>query len=141
MSPTSREQPNGIERIADGDDVLAIIIRAAVSPPETSFITPETYNQQVGFIVYPAGGEVVRHSHKPVERTIIGTSEVLIVRKGRCELDVYNDAHELVAMRELHVGDVAVIISGGHGFRMIEDTILLEIKQGPYIGDSEKRIF
>jgi hypothetical protein len=76
-----------------------------------------------------------------VERTIIGTSEVLVVRDGLCELDVFDDDRELVATRQLRRGDVMVMVGGGHGFRLLEDTVLLEVKQGPYTGPGEKERF
>ena len=41
----------------------------------------------------------------------------------------------------MKTGDVMVMVSGGHGFRMIENTVFLEIKQGPYIGIDEKKRF
>jgi len=79
--------------------------------------------------------------HKRLERRLVGTSEVLIVRKGRCLMDVYNDDRALVATRELATGDIMLMVGGGHGFRMLEDTVLLEVKQGPYIGVDEKERF
>lgn len=130
-----------VEQIADGGCVLAIVLRAALSPERTTFVTPDDYRQQVGFVVYEAGGEVKRHVHKPIARSIVGTSEVVIVREGCCEVDIYNDNRELVAMRELSTGDVMIMVSGGHGFRMLEDTVLLEVKQGPYTGIDEKERF
>jgi hypothetical protein len=96
---------------------------------------------QLGFIVYPEGGEVARHLHRALERSLVGTSEVLIVRKGRCEVDFYDDSRALVATRELRVGDVMLMLGGGHGFRMLEDTVLCEVKQGPYTGIEEKECF
>ena len=95
----------------------------------------------MGYVVYPAGGQIKRHTHRPLERHLIGTSEVLVVLKGRAEIDVYDDDHNLVATRELHAGDVMLMIGGGHGFRMLEDTVFLEIKQGPYTGLDEKEQF
>lgn len=130
-----------IERITYQNQVLCILIRAALLPNETTFITPPEYKQQVGFVVYPAGGEVVRHTHLALERHLTGTSEVLVVKKGHCFIDIYNDACELVATRELQSGDVMLMINGGHGFRMLEDTVFLEIKQGPYTGLDEKERF
>jgi hypothetical protein len=79
--------------------------------------------------------------HRPLERHLVGTSEVLLVRQGRCEADVYNDERELVATRELREGDILLMISGGHGFRMLEHTVFLEVKQGPYTGVDEKEVF
>lgn len=120
---------------------LCYIVRAELSPDTTTFITPREYKQQVGFIAYSAGGEVQRHLHLPLERHLVGTSEVLFVRKGRCVLDVYDDAKELVASREVKAGDLVLMVGGGHGFRMLEDTLFLEVKQGPYLECEEKERF
>lgn len=130
-----------IEKITWQDIPLAYIIRGELIPTKTTFLTPPEFKQQVGFVVYPAGGEIQRHVHRPLERHLIGTSEVLIVRKGRCEIDIYTDDRKLVATRELRKGDIMLMVGGGHGFRMLEDTVLLEVKQGPYTGIDEKERF
>ena len=130
-----------IEHLASNGQVLAYIIRGDLTPALTTFLTPPEFKQQVGFVVYPAGGEIHRNDHRPLERKIVGTSEVLVVKQGRCEIDIYNDERELVATRELGPGDIMLMVGGGHGFRMIEDTIFLEIKQGPYTGVDEKERF
>ena len=131
----------GFEIIAADGVELCYIIRAELTPDSTTFVTPPHFKQQVGFIAYPEGGEVQRHVHLPLERHLVGTSEVLLVRKGRCILDVYDDAKGLVASRELHTGDLMLMVGGGHGFRMLEDTVLLEVKQGPYLDCEEKERF
>ena len=130
-----------IEIISTGGQQLAYIVRGGHVPEATTFITPSSFKQQVGYVVYPAGGQIKRHTHRPLERHLIGTSEVLVVLKGRAEIDVYDDELALVATRELHSGDVMLMIGGGHGFRMLEDTVFLEIKQGPYTGLDEKEQF
>ena len=130
-----------LEVISWQDHPLAYVIRPNPLPEQTTFLTPPEFKQQVGFIVYPAEGEIARHLHRPLERHLIGTSEVLVVQKGRCVADIYNDERELVASRELKVGDILLMVSGGHGFRMLEDTVFVEIKQGPYTGLEEKERF
>jgi uncharacterized protein with PhoU and TrkA domain len=130
-----------IEHISWKGKPLAYIIRREIEPEKTTFLTPSELNFQLGFVVYPAGGEIARHLHRPLERHIVGTSEVLVVKTGRCEIDIYNDERELVATRELRKGDVMLMVGGGHGFRMLEDTVFLEIKQGPYTGLDEKERF
>ena len=130
-----------VERVFHGDQPLAYIIRAGFAPDRTTFLTPDEFKQQVGFVVYPKGGEIARHVHRPLERSLVGTSEVLVLRKGRCLMDIYNDDKQLVATHELGAGDVMLMVGGGHGFRMLEDTIFLEIKQGPYTGIDEKERF
>ena len=124
----------------DGE-LLAYVIRSSFSSNVTSFITPPEQSFQVGFVVYPEGGEIRNHSHRAIERHISNTSEVLVIRKGRCEIDIFDNDRKLVSSLELKTGDVMVMVSGGHGFRMLEDTVLLEIKQGPYLGIEEKERF
>jgi hypothetical protein len=145
LSSTDREPKSDstsqVEHIVSNGRPLAYIIRGEMSPTKTTFLTPPEFKQQVGFVVYPAGGEVKRHVHRALERHLVGTSEVLIVRSGRCEIDVYDDDRKLVATRELCCGDIMLMVGGGHGFRMHEDTVLLEVKQGPYTGIEEKEHF
>lgn len=130
-----------VERVMDGAQPLAYIIRAAMRPTQTTFVTPDDFKQQVGFVVYPKGGEIARHVHLPLERHLVGTSEVLVLRTGRCLMDIYNDRKELVSTHELGAGDIMLMVGGGHGFRMLEDTVFLEVKQGPYTGVDEKERF
>ena len=130
-----------VERIVAKDRVLAYIIRREMEPEKTMFLTPENLSFQAGFIVYPENSSIARHVHKPIDRHLTGTSEVLVVKKGRCEVDIFTDDKELAATRELRPGDVLLLIAGGHGFRVLENTVLLEIKQGPYTGLDEKERF
>jgi len=130
-----------LEQILSNGKPLAYIIRAEMNPEKTTFLTPPEFKQQVGFVVYPVDGEIQRHMHRPLERHLVGTSEVLVVRHGRCEIDIYNNERELIATRELRQGDIMLMVDGGHGFRMLEDTVFLEVKQGPYTGIEEKERF
>jgi hypothetical protein len=130
-----------IETVADAGVILAYIHRAGEAPAQTTFLTPDDCNLQVGHVVYPAGGEIARHIHLPIERHLVGSAEVLIMQRGRCEVDVYAEDKRLVTTCELRVGDVLIAVGGGHGFRVLEDTVLLEIKQGPYPGGAEKARF
>jgi quercetin dioxygenase-like cupin family protein len=125
-----------METITEDGIILAYIARGGTPPSRTEFLTPHECNLQVGHVVYPAGSEIPRHIHLPVERRLEGSTEVIIVQQGRCQVDVYNDARQMVATRDLHVGDILISVAGGHGFRVLEDTVLLEVKQGPYPGDA-----
>lgn len=137
----SQPLPEWIEVIAAPAGPLAYVIRGGRWPDSTTFFTPPEFKQQVGYVVYPTGGEVKRHMHLPLERHLVGTSEVLLILKGRTLFDVYDDNRELVATRELCQGDIMLMVGGGHGFRMLEETVFLEIKQGPYLDREEKERF
>jgi quercetin dioxygenase-like cupin family protein len=118
-----------------------MIIRAKPTPETTVFYTPDEFGLQFGKVVHAAGGKISRHRHKPFLRRIAGGQEILVVEKGRMVLDVYADGRTLHSSHEMEQGDVAVLAAGGHGFRFLEDTVLLEIKQGPYCGNADKELF
>lgn len=122
----------------DAGRPLAAVLRHDAAPDETCFVTPDSFLQQAGFVVYPAGGEIRPHVHVKVRREIEGTSEILFVWRGRVQVDLYSEDREPVASLTLERGDVILLVCGGHGFRMLDDTVLFEIKQGPYVGLAEK---
>ena len=130
-----------VEYIKVEEELLCIIVKAPTYLERTTFVTPENLNLQVGFVVYKAGDEVPRHYHNEIERTVSSTSEVINVRVGSCNVQIYDDSQNLVADRRLDVGDIIIFVGGGHGFRMNKDTVLSEVKQGPYIGIDEKTNF
>lgn len=130
-----------IEIIRDGDEPLAYFVRAGWMPTKTQFLTPDHFGQQMGMIVYGEGEEIRPHLHLPVVREVHGTTEVIVVRKGSCLIDIYNRQKELLSTHTLGTGDIALLIAGGHGFRMREDTVLFEVKQGPYMGMADKERF
>lgn len=130
-----------VEIIRAGDLPLAYIVRAGWMPGETTFLTPDDFGQQIGMIVYGAGKEIQPHVHLPVVREVHGTTECIVVRKGACQLDLYDDQRNPVCSRELQQGDIALLIAGGHGFRMTEDTVLFEVKQGPFVNGRDKSKF
>ncbi|MBI5507436.1 MAG: hypothetical protein HY903_01665 [Deltaproteobacteria bacterium] len=121
--------------------VLAFVIRAHAETTATTFVTSPEMNFQAGFIVHPQGHKIPRHRHPAIRREVAGTAEALLVRRGRCRVDFYDGQERPVTSRELRAGDVMVLLSGGHGFEMLEDTVLLEIKQGPYTAASDKERF
>jgi quercetin dioxygenase-like cupin family protein len=139
----STEEPisNLTEHIMWHDQHIATIIRRDYLPDKTTFVTPDGYHQQAGCVVYPKGGEVRRHSHLPIQRHLVGTSEALAVRKGRVEADLYALDKTPLGTWTLEEGDVILLVAGGHGFRCLEDSVLFEIKQGPYTGMVEKETF
>ena len=133
--------PSDIEWIVDhAGTQLALIVRSEYTPVTTQFVTPNSFKQQVGFIVYAKDEAVKTHRHLPLERHLVGTSEAIIVRHGHALFRLHDLNRTLIATRELRTGDVILMINGWHGIEFIEDTVLLEIKQGPFLETKEKEI-
>lgn len=136
-SPANAEG-RGIEEIRHDGKVLAIILRASFSEQGVSFITPDEYSQQVGYMRHPQGKVIEPHVHNEVTRTITLTQEVLLIRRGRVRVDIYNDQQTYLESRILEQGDLILLSQGGHGFEALEELEMIEVKQGPYVGGRDK---
>jgi hypothetical protein len=132
---------NPVEIISGPDGALAYIVDGNWVPSKTEFLTPDDFGQQMGMIVYGKGEAIIPHVHLPVTRTVEGTTECILVRSGSCDIDIYDAARNPIATRTLKQGDIILLLGGGHGFRMNEDTVLFEVKQGPYVGNADKERF
>ena len=120
---------------------LAYAVKASWKPLKTEFVTPDTFSLQMGMIVYGKDQEIPAHVHLPITRQVQGTNEVVTVRSGNCEIDIDDSDRNLIATRELAQGDIVLLLDGGHGFRMNEDAVLFEVKQGPYAEGKDKERF
>lgn len=131
-----------IIQIEHETQILGIIIRADFSEPGIRFFTPDTFSQQLGYMKRPAGYSVPPHDHNPVPRTIEWTQEVLLIRSGKVRLDLYAPGgREYLESHVLEAGDVALLAQGGHGLVMLEESEIIEVKQGPYAGEADKTRF
>lgn len=131
----------GIEEVVDGPTRVAVILRASYERDGITFLTPDDYSQQLGYMKRPAGYRIDPHVHNEVHRQVLFTKEVLYVKSGRARVDFYDDARRYLESRILRAGDVILLAAGGHGFEMLETTEIIEVKQGPYAGDADKTRF
>jgi mannose-6-phosphate isomerase-like protein (cupin superfamily) len=90
---------------------------------------------------HPTGKTIEPHVHNAVVRQVEYTQEVLLIRKGRVRVDFYDDFRTYLHSRVLSAGDVILLATGGHGFEVLEDLEMIEVKQGPYTGDADKTRF
>ena len=127
-----------MEKVTYKNDILAIIVRGDFNKPGINFFTPNDYSQQLAFMSHPAGKEIQPHIHKKVQREVYYTQETLFIRKGKLQIDFYSSEQKYVGMRILEKGDVILLIRGGHGFKVLDDLEMFEVKQGPYAGDEDK---
>jgi len=129
------------ERVVWKGEILAIIVRKEYERGGVHFFTPDEFSQQLGFMRHPAGNIIQPHVHKAVQRELTYTQEVLFVRKGRLRVDFYSPEHEYIESRILEAGDVILLASAGHGFEVLEDVEMFEVKQGPYAEHQDKDRF
>lgn len=130
-----------LERIEHEGQLLALILRRHFREEGTHFFTPDEFAQQLGYMRLPKDHIIQPHLHNTMARTIHQTHEVLIILRGQLRVDFYTQSEEYCESRVLHPFDVVLLISGGHGFKVLEATEMLEIKQGPYLGAADKITF
>ena len=127
-----------IEQLVYKNVLLAIIIKNNFRQSGIEFFTPSEFSQQLGYMNRPKGYVIEPHIHKHVERTVVLTQEVLLIKSGKVRIDFYDNDQTYVDERTVSKGDVILLAAGGHGFEILEDAEIIEIKQGPYVADADK---
>ncbi len=127
-----------IENIIYKNLLLSVIIRAEYKKEGISFFTPDNFSQQLGYMNRPQGYVIPPHVHNLVPRKVSLTQEVLYIKSGKVRVDFYDDDKNYLQSSILLQGDVILLAHGGHGFEMLEQSEMIEIKQGPYCGEEDK---
>jgi mannose-6-phosphate isomerase-like protein (cupin superfamily) len=130
-----------VEQIVSDGLLLAIIVRKDFSADGVKFFTPNDFSQQLAYMKHPTGKVIEPHVHNAVAREVHFTKEVLVIQQGKLRVDFYAPDKSYIESRILEGGDVILLSEGGHGFEVLEDLVMLEIKQGPYAGDQDKTRF
>jgi mannose-6-phosphate isomerase-like protein (cupin superfamily) len=129
------------ERIVFQDELLAIIVYSPFNQPGIHFFTDNQLSQQLAYMHHPKGKLIQPHVHNPVSREVAYTQEVLFIKSGRLKVNFYSPQKKYLESRELVTGDVILLIKGGHGFEVLEELEMFEVKQGPYVGEQDKTRF
>ena len=127
-----------IQIIEHDSKTLAIIIPGDFRKDGIHFFTPDDFSQQLAYMKRPEGYVIEPHVHNVVPREVHLTQEVLFIRKGKVRVDFYDDLKNYLKSSILQTGDVILLAAGGHGFTMLEESEMIEVKQGPYCGDQDK---
>jgi mannose-6-phosphate isomerase-like protein (cupin superfamily) len=127
-----------IEQIIHNDKLLSVIIRTQYKSDGIEFFTPDDFSQQLAYMNREKDYVIPPHVHNPVQRDVHFTQEVLFIKSGKVRVDYYDDDKNYLESKILNQGDVVLLAYGGHGFHMIEDSEIIEVKQGPYAGEQDK---
>lgn len=130
-----------IQQIIHKHILLSIIIRHSFQKEGIEFFTPNDFSQQLAYMKRPKDYLIAPHIHNPVPRQVQFTKEVLYLKSGKVRIDFYDDEQNYLESTILEAGDVILLAFGGHGFTMLEESEIIEVKQGPYAGDLDKTRF
>lgn len=129
--------------IKDGEEIIAIIIKHDYKKEGIEFFTPDNFSLQLGYMGYTSNYEIKPHIHKNMlKKEVWDTSEVLFIKTGKVKVDLYTTEKKYIRSEILYPNDIILLVSGGHGFQMLDDSEIIEVKQGPYSGkDIDKEVF
>lgn len=130
-----------VENIKHNDKLLAIILSSSFDKPGIHFFTPNNLSQQLAYMHHPSGKIIEPHVHNPISREVEYTLEVLFIKKGKLRVDFYSEEKIYLESRILNGGDTILLATGGHGFEVLEEIEMIEVKQGPYTDDKDKTRF
>lgn len=130
-----------IKKIFCNSKLYSVIIKAEYEKDGIEFFTPNEFSQQLAYMKREKGYIIPPHVHNPVPRDVFLTKETIFIRKGRLRIDFYDDDKNYLESHILKTGDVVLLAYGGHGFKMLEQTEMIEVKQGPYVGEKDKERF
>lgn len=119
----------------------AEIIWSTVRVEHTTFFSPAESSFQFGLLAHKAGFVEPPHYHKEVPRTISDLQQMFVVQRGIVAIELYSDDGEMIREITMHPGDAIVLIHGVHAIKVIEDMQCISVKQGPFLGDANDKVF
>jgi len=127
-----------LEKIIYNNLTLSIIIRKDYQKQGIEFFTNDEDSQQLGYMNRPKDYIIPPHRHNLVKRDVHLTQEVLFIKSGKVRVDFFDNQQLYIKSTILYPGDVILLSDGGHGFKMLEESEMIEVKQGPYCGEQDK---
>ena len=122
-----------IEQIKNQKKLYALIVRSRYRKKKgINFFTDKNSTQQFGYMNHKKNHVILPHRHNKRQSKILLTTEVIIILKGMLRVDFYNDKEKYLFSKKLYSNDIIMLSSGGHGFKVLKDTQMIEVKQGPY---------
>jgi len=68
-------------------------------------------------------------------------AEKVGIEKGKVKIKFFDHNNsDIKKDKILNKGDIIILFQGGHGFKILEETQIIEIKQGPYVEGKDKKI-
>ncbi len=130
-----------MEKVVFKNKIVCIVLRNNFKTNGISFFTPNNFGLQMGYMRRPKNYEIKAHFHKSIVKKIIDVQEVLFIKKGKLKVLFYDKKGNKITNKILKKGDLILLANFAHGFKMLEETEIFEIKQGPYNNKTDKIFF
>ena len=133
----NHQQGEIMEQFHDVDGVLChAIFRSRPEAPARAGLSAEEEFLQVAVMSGRKGKSFRPHVHleRSVSHENFRAQESWVVMRGKVQATFYSDSGKVIAVAELLAGDVSISFRGGHGYTLLDDSLILEFKTGPYLG-------
>ena len=131
-----------IEKVLHKKKLFALIVRKQFRKKSgINFFTDHSATQQFGYMKHKKNYLIKPHLHNERQSKIFLTSEVIILLKGILRVDFYDNKEKYLFSKKVYANDIIMLINGGHGFKVIKDIEIIEVKQGPYNLMEDKKKF
>ena len=128
-----------MEKIFYKKKLLALIVKGTYRNKKgITFFTPKESTQQFGYMRHKKEYIIKPHLHKKRLTKILYTTEIILILKGKLRVDFYNLKKKYLFSRVIKEKDIIMLVHGGHGFKVLKNVEMIEIKQGPYILSRDK---
>ena len=122
-----------IEKVLHKNRLFALIVRRQFRRKSgITFFTSKQSTQQFGFMKHKKNYIIKPHKHNKRLTKILRTTEVILLLKGILRVDFYDNKNKYLFSKIINEGDIIMLVHGGHGFKILKDVEMIEIKQGPY---------
>ena len=122
-----------IEKIKYKKKLYALIVRGKYRNKKgITFFTNNKDIQQFGYMNHKKNHIILPHRHNKRQSKILLTTEVIIILDGILRVDFYDTKEKYLFSKKLFSNDLIMLSNGGHGFKVLKDVKMIEVKQGPY---------
>ena len=128
-----------MRKILHNNEIICIVANLEDTKEGLDFLSDDNDFIQVGTWNYKKGQVLLLHYHNKFERTALRTSECVFVFKGKIECNLHSEDGEFIETIIVNAGEFIVNLSQAHESKILEDTIVLEVKNGPYFGPEKDR--
>ncbi len=132
----------GVEFVRHKKQIVALVLRRNIQVLGVKFFTDVSNPFQIGIHQRKKGTVLSPHIHKMQKSLNIDTiQEVLVIQEGKILVTLYTKEGFTITRKILKTGDSILLMKEGHGIKVLANTKIFEVKQGPYPGTEHAKIY
>lgn len=125
-----------IDQVIYKGEEIAVLAHDTHQTADVTFLTNNDDTLQVGLLRRPAGRAAAPRRRIYAPQVIGAMQQMIYVIEGTVTITLYDEVtEEGITTIEMHAGDAIFLRKQAHGVHFTKDSLILETKQGPYVGN------